>query len=123
MPTDNKVVAGLEAVISAAEARALASSRAREDSVERGALAARAGLEDLGKQTGEMAVKILKDGAKPGGRWPWSPRRRPSSSSTPRPPRPSVEIRRACGTRPTRSSSRTGDCWNRTRADLRGGGR
>ncbi|KIC67339.1 ABC transporter substrate-binding protein [Kocuria rhizophila] len=67
VPTDNKVVAGLEAVISAAEAKKIPLIAGEGDSVERGALATQGlSYKDLGKQTGEMAVKILKDGAKPG---------------------------------------------------------
>ena len=67
VPTDNKVVAGLEAVISAAEAKKIPLIAGEGDSVERGALATQGiNYTDLGKQTGEMAVRILKDGAKPG---------------------------------------------------------
>ncbi|RLY94646.1 sugar ABC transporter substrate-binding protein [Kocuria tytonicola] len=67
VPTDNKVVAGLEAVISAAEAKKIPLIAGEGDSVERGALATEGiNYKDLGKQTGEMAVRILKDGAKPG---------------------------------------------------------
>lgn len=67
VPTDNKVVAGLEAVISAAETKKIPLIAGEGDSVERGALATQGiNYTDLGKQTGEMAVRILKDGAKPG---------------------------------------------------------
>lgn len=66
VPTDNKVVAGLEAVISAAESKKIPLIPGEGDSVERGALATQGlNYKDLGKQTGEMAVRILKDGAKP----------------------------------------------------------
>lgn len=66
VPTDNKVVAGLEAVISAAESKKIPLIAGEGDSVERGALATQGlNYKDLGKQTGEMAVRILKDGAKP----------------------------------------------------------
>ncbi|RKQ36675.1 ABC transporter substrate-binding protein [Kocuria tytonis] len=67
VPTDNTVVAGLEAVISAAEAKKIPLVAGDGDSVERGALATRAlDYTALGRQTGEMAVRILKDGAEPG---------------------------------------------------------
>jgi len=66
VPTDNKVVAGLEAVISAAETKQIPLVAGEGDSVERGALITR-GLdyEQLGRQTGEMALRILQEGADP----------------------------------------------------------
>jgi len=66
VPTDNKVVAGLEAVISAAEQKKVPLVAGEGDSVERGALITKGiDYERLGRQTGEMAVRILKDGADP----------------------------------------------------------
>lgn len=66
VPTDNKVVSGLEAVISAAESKQIPLIAGEGDSVERGALITQ-GLdyEQLGRQTGEMAVRILADGEDP----------------------------------------------------------
>ena len=66
VPTDNIVVAALETVLQFGETNKIPVYGAEGDSVERGALAT-VGLSyyELGKQTGEMAVKILKDGADP----------------------------------------------------------
>ncbi|ALU40493.1 sugar ABC transporter substrate-binding protein [Kocuria flava] len=66
VPTDNKVVAGLEAVISAAEAKKIPLIAGEGDSVERGALVTQGiDYEKLGRQTGEMALRILQDGEDP----------------------------------------------------------
>ncbi|OLT10629.1 sugar ABC transporter substrate-binding protein [Kocuria sp. CNJ-770] len=66
VPTDNKVVSGLEAVISAAEAKQIPLIAGEGDSVERGALITKGiDYEQLGRQTGEMAVRILAEGADP----------------------------------------------------------
>ena len=66
VPTDNKVVAGLEAVIGAAESKKIPLIAGEGDSVERGALATK-GLDytQLGKQTGEMALRIIDEDADP----------------------------------------------------------
>ena len=66
VPTDNKVVSGLEAVISAAEAKQVPLVVGEGDSVERGALITKGiDYQQLGRQTGEMAVQILREGADP----------------------------------------------------------
>lgn len=67
VPTDNNVVAGLESVIQVAEAKQIPLVAGEGDSVEKGAIVTY-GIDysKLGYQTGEMAVKVLKDGAKPG---------------------------------------------------------
>ncbi|MFC0582569.1 ABC transporter substrate-binding protein [Micrococcoides hystricis] len=66
VPTDNVVVSTLGSVIRVAEQKKIPVIAAEGDSVKNGALAT-IGLdyEDLGKQTADMAVKILKDGADP----------------------------------------------------------
>ncbi|MFC4223977.1 ABC transporter substrate-binding protein [Lysinibacter cavernae] len=66
VPTDNKVVAGIEAVVKFSEDNKIPLFAGDAATVERGA-AATTGInyEDLGYQTGEMAVRILKDGADP----------------------------------------------------------
>jgi len=60
VPTDNTVVAALEAVIKVAEENDIPVIAGEGDSVERGALAT-FGIDyyELGKQTGEMAIKVL----------------------------------------------------------------
>ncbi|GAA3593168.1 ABC transporter substrate-binding protein [Klugiella xanthotipulae] len=66
IPTDNRVVEGFEAVIKFAETNSIPVFAGDVASVERGAVATYGiDYEKLGYQTGEMAVKILKDGAKP----------------------------------------------------------
>ncbi|MBD2761085.1 ABC transporter substrate-binding protein [Kocuria sp. cx-455] len=66
VPTDNKVVAGLEAVVGAAESKKIPLIVGEGDSVERGGLATQGiSYEELGKQTGEMALRILNDDADP----------------------------------------------------------
>lgn len=66
VPTDNTVVSALEAVLQVAEQRQIPVVAAEGDSVERGAVAT-VGLSyyDLGYQTGQMAIKILTEGADP----------------------------------------------------------
>lgn len=66
VPTDNTVVEGLEAVIQFAESKQIPLIVGEGDSVERGGLAT-FGIDyfDLGYQTGEMAIRVLKDGEDP----------------------------------------------------------
>lgn len=66
VPTDNTVVAALEAVINVAEENKIPVISSEKDSVKRGAVAT-LGLDyyKLGYQTGEMAIKILKGEATP----------------------------------------------------------
>lgn len=66
VPTDNNVVAGLEAVIQVAESRKIPLVAGEGDSVAKGALVTY-GIDytKLGYQTGEMAVRILTQGADP----------------------------------------------------------
>jgi len=66
VPTDSTVVAVLESVIKVCEEARIPLFAADTDTVQRGALAAVAvDYRRMGVQTGEMAVRILKDGAKP----------------------------------------------------------
>ena len=66
VPTDNTVVSALESVIGVAQEKHLPVVAGEADSVEKGAMATYGiDYEKLGEQTGEMAVKILKDGADP----------------------------------------------------------
>ena len=67
VPTDNAVVSGLDSVLSVAEAQKIPVIAGEADSVAKGALITY-GLDyyQLGVQTGEMAVKILTEGANPG---------------------------------------------------------
>jgi len=66
VPTDNTVVSALESVISVAEEKDLPLVVGEGDSVKRGGLAT-VGIDyyQLGRQTGEMAIRILEQGAKP----------------------------------------------------------
>lgn len=66
VPTDNAVVAALDSVLQVAEDNHILVITGDTSSVENGA-ALTLGLEyeALGRQTGEMAIKILKDGADP----------------------------------------------------------
>jgi putative ABC transport system substrate-binding protein len=66
VPTDNVVVAALEAVIQVAEENKILVVSGEKDSVVRGAVSTM-GLDyyKLGQQTGEMALKILSGKAKP----------------------------------------------------------
>ena len=66
VPTDNTVVSALESVIAVAQEKHLPVVAGEADSVAKGAMATYGiDYEKLGEQTGEMAVKILKDGADP----------------------------------------------------------
>ncbi|MCP8895928.1 ABC transporter substrate-binding protein [Shinella daejeonensis] len=66
VPTDNTIVSALEGVVSVAEESKLPLFTADTDSVSRGALAALGfNYKDVGRQTGEIVVRILK-GEKPG---------------------------------------------------------
>lgn len=66
VPTDNNVVSGLASVVAFAEQKKIPLITGEGDSVKNGGLITY-GLDysKLGYQTGEMAVKILRDGAKP----------------------------------------------------------
>ena len=66
VPTDNNVVAGLDSVLQVAEDRKIPVIAGETESVSKGALITY-GLDyyELGKQTAEMAVKILTEGADP----------------------------------------------------------
>ena len=60
------MVAGLEAVVGAAESKKIPLIVGEGDSVERGGLATQGiSYEQLGKQTGEMALRILDEDADP----------------------------------------------------------
>ena len=67
IPTDNTVVSALETVLQVAEDNKIPVIAGEGDSVERGALAT-LGIDyyELGKQTAEMAVKVLKGEAPAG---------------------------------------------------------
>lgn len=64
VPTDNTVVSAIESVVAAAEAKRVPLVVGEGDSVKRGGIVTY-GIDyaKLGYQTGEMAVKVLKDGA------------------------------------------------------------
>ena len=66
VPTDNNVVAGLDSVLQVAEERKIPVVAGEADSVAKGAIITY-GLDyyELGVQTGEMAIKILTEGADP----------------------------------------------------------
>lgn len=66
VPGDNAVVEALESVIQVAETKKIPMVVAEGDSVERGGIATY-GLNyyDLGYQTGQMAIRILEEGADP----------------------------------------------------------
>ena len=67
VPTDNAVVSALETVVTFGQENDVPVISADTDSVERGALGTYGiDYEAHGKQAGEMAVKILKDGGEPG---------------------------------------------------------
>ncbi|MFJ3313287.1 ABC transporter substrate-binding protein [Micrococcus endophyticus] len=67
VPTDNAVVSALETVVGFGEESDIPVISADIDSVDRGALGTYGiDYKAHGKQAGEMAVKILKDGANPG---------------------------------------------------------
>ncbi|WP_417218818.1 ABC transporter substrate-binding protein [Arthrobacter sp.] len=66
VPTDNAVVSALEGLLQTAQSKKIPVIAADGDSVKRGATATYGiNYEKLGKQTADMAVKILKDGDKP----------------------------------------------------------
>lgn len=66
VPTDNTIVSALESAVGVAEESKMPLFTADTDSVKRGALAALGfNYYDVGKQTGEVVVKIL-NGEKPG---------------------------------------------------------
>lgn len=66
VPTDNTIVSGLEVVIAAAEKAQIPLIVGEGDSVRRGGIITYGiDYEKLGYQTGEMAVKILTEGADP----------------------------------------------------------
>jgi putative ABC transport system substrate-binding protein len=66
VPTDNNVVSALESMIQVAETKGILMIAAEGDSVARGAVATYGiNYEQLGRQTGEMAVRILKGEGEP----------------------------------------------------------
>lgn len=66
VPTDNTIISALEGAVSVAEEAKLPLFTADTDSVSRGAIAALGfNYKDVGKQTGEIVVRILK-GENPG---------------------------------------------------------
>ncbi len=66
IPTDNRVTEGLEAVIQYSESNQIPLFGAENGQVERGAIATYGiSYSDLGYQTGQMAIRILEDGADP----------------------------------------------------------
>lgn len=66
VPTDNTVVSALESIIQVAEEKQVLTIAAEGDSVARGTVATYGiSYYDLGYQTGEMAVRILKGEADP----------------------------------------------------------
>ena len=66
IPTDNNVVSGLSTVIQVCEDRKIPLISAEGDSVRNGAVITY-GIDytELGRQTGEMAIRILQKGEKP----------------------------------------------------------
>ncbi|MDO4761899.1 MAG: ABC transporter substrate-binding protein [Corynebacterium sp.] len=66
VPTDNLIVSGIASLVQVAEAKKIPVIGAEGGTVEGGAIAT-LGIDykKLGKQTGEMALRILKDGADP----------------------------------------------------------
>jgi len=66
VPTDNAVVSGIESLLQVAETKSLPVVSAEGDTVGRGAIATYGiDYEQLGYQTGEMAARILLEGADP----------------------------------------------------------
>ncbi|MCM3660410.1 ABC transporter substrate-binding protein [Georgenia satyanarayanai] len=66
VPTDNTVIQSFEALLQVAESKSIPLVSADGDTVERGAIATYGiDYEQLGYQTGEMAVRILTEGADP----------------------------------------------------------
>lgn len=66
VPTDNMVVSGISSLVQAAESRSIPVIGAEEGTVVGGAVAT-VGINyfELGRQTGEMAIRILEEGADP----------------------------------------------------------
>ena len=66
VPTDNMVVSGIASLVQVAEAKKIPVIAAESGTVEGGAVAT-LGIDytELGRQTGEMALRILQDGADP----------------------------------------------------------
>ena len=66
VPTDNMIVSGIASLVQVAEDRQIPVIAAEEGTVEGGAVAT-IGIDytELGRQTGEMALRILQDGADP----------------------------------------------------------
>ncbi|AVZ40728.1 MULTISPECIES: ABC transporter substrate-binding protein [unclassified Dietzia] len=66
VPTDNMVVSGIAALVQVAETKQIPVIAAEEGTVEGGAVAT-LGIDytELGRQTGEMALRILRDGEDP----------------------------------------------------------
>lgn len=66
VPTDNVVVSGISSLVQVAEDKQIPVLAAEEGTVEGGAVAT-IGIDytELGRQTGEMALRILEDGADP----------------------------------------------------------
>lgn len=66
LPTDNTVISNMEAIIKVCTENKIALYPGEADSVRRGGIASMAiDYYKLGRQTGAMAAKILRDGAKP----------------------------------------------------------
>ncbi|MGN0100828.1 MAG: ABC transporter substrate-binding protein [Dietzia sp.] len=68
VPTDNMVVSGISSLVQVAEAKQIPVIAAESGTVEGGAVAT-LGIDytELGRQTGEMALRILRDGEDPAG--------------------------------------------------------
>ncbi len=66
VPTDNMIVSGISSLVQIAEAKKIPVIAAESGTVEGGAVAT-LGIDytELGRQTGEMALRILRDGADP----------------------------------------------------------
>jgi putative ABC transport system substrate-binding protein len=66
VPTDNMIVSGIASLVQVAESKQLPVIAAEEGTVEGGAVAT-LGIDytELGRQTGEMALRILRDGEDP----------------------------------------------------------
>ncbi|MFN7243134.1 MAG: ABC transporter substrate-binding protein [Dietzia cercidiphylli] len=66
VPTDNMVVSGIASLVQVAESKQIPVIAAEEGTVEGGAVAT-LGIDytELGRQTGEMALRILRDGEDP----------------------------------------------------------
>lgn len=66
VPTDNMVVSGIASLIQVAEQKQIPVLGAESGTVEGGAVATLGiNYKELGKQTGKMAIRILKEGADP----------------------------------------------------------